>query len=43
MITICQTTPSDWPAVKALRLKALADAPYAFAKSSSPEAELNQQ
>lgn len=33
MITIRQTIPSDWQAVKALRLKALADAPYAFAET----------
>ncbi|MEL6823551.1 MAG: GNAT family N-acetyltransferase [Calditrichota bacterium] len=33
MTTIRQTTSSDWQAVKALRLQALADAPYAFAET----------
>ena len=33
MITIRQIRPDDWQAVKALRLKALADAPYAFAET----------
>ncbi len=33
MITIRKIRPDDWQAVKALRLEALADAPYAFAET----------